>query len=144
MIADKFHPIFILTILTCFIQKNCSGALRPHLHQGMDPWELIASTTQPAAIVFGFVKNRCAHIFSVLLPGTFYFTPWNIFSKVDQTCWHDQKYKLEITHNKIKWNRHISCYLRLMTQKSDTANSRKNKHTYTCHQEYDITCYLCQ
>ena len=36
-----------------------------------------------------------------------------------------RQYKLRITHNKIKWNRHISCYLRLMTQKSDTVRGTK-------------------
>ena len=57
MIADIFYPIFTLTItvLACFIQKEIGG----YPHQGI-------SLDRPAAIVFGFAKNRCVDIFSVL------------------------------------------------------------------------------
>ena len=57
MIADIFYPILTLTItaLACFIQKKKKhlGALPPPGHL-LDPL---------AAIVFGFAKNQCAHIF---------------------------------------------------------------------------------
>ena len=81
MIADIFYPIFTLmiTILACFIRKkkeNCSGDLHPHVHQGiaLDSMEggeggLTARPGPPSfSIVFGFSKNRCAHIFSVSSP----------------------------------------------------------------------------
>ena len=73
MIADIFYPISTLTItvLAYFIRKKkCLGALHSRLHQGttLDPLGLTAPPRPPAAIVFGFVRNRCAHIFSVLSP----------------------------------------------------------------------------
>ena len=73
MIADIFYPISTLTItvLAYFIrEKNCSGALHPLLNQGIThgPLGAYSSPRPPAVIVFGFPKNRCAHIFSALSP----------------------------------------------------------------------------
>ena len=72
MIADIFYPTFTLTItvLVCFIQKkNFFVGFAPipstghHLgHSG----ELTAPPRPPASILFGFSKNQCTHIFSVL------------------------------------------------------------------------------
>ena len=76
MIADIFYPIFTLTItiVVCFIRKDAKlfSDLHTRVHQGiaLDPFGgLKASSRPPASIVFGFAKNRCAHIFSVLSPG---------------------------------------------------------------------------
>ena len=76
MIADTFYPIFTLMInvLACFIRKkkqNCLLALYPCLQQGITLDTLGSFTAPPkppAGILFGFSKNQCAHIFSVLFP----------------------------------------------------------------------------
>ena len=74
MIADIFYPIFTLTItvLVCFIRKKIIklfGASCPRPHQGIT-LDLLGGLQPlprpPVAIVFGFSKNRCTHIFSVL------------------------------------------------------------------------------
>ena len=77
MITDNFYPIFTLaiTILACFIQKTKkkkknwgASTLQGYL---LGPRKgLTATPRSPAAIVFGFAINRCAHIFSVLSPDT--------------------------------------------------------------------------
>ena len=67
MIADIFYPILTLTItvLACFIREK-------KLFEGFAPTPSISCRRGPglqlplAAIVFGFAKNQCAHIFSVL------------------------------------------------------------------------------
>ena len=74
MITDTLYPIFTLTItvLACFIQKNKNkkkcGASPPPGYLLGPPKGLTATPRSPAAIVFGFAKNRCAYIFSVLSP----------------------------------------------------------------------------
>ena len=73
MIADIFYPIFTLmiTILACFIWKKKLSALHPRLQQGitLDTLEsLQLPPRSPAAILFGFSKTQCTHIFSVLSP----------------------------------------------------------------------------
>ena len=75
MIADIFYPIFTLTITisVCFIptKKKLFGGfvpiLSPGYHSG-SPGGLQLPLHPPAAIAFGFAKNQCAHIFSVLPP----------------------------------------------------------------------------
>ena len=73
MIADIFDPIVILsiTVLACLKQKQKqnSGALPPPGHLLGPPWVLKAPSIPPAAFLFGFSKNRCAHIFSGLSTG---------------------------------------------------------------------------
>ena len=71
MIADIFYPIFTLTItiLACFIRKKekLLRDLNTRVHQGiaLNPLGgLKAPPRPPASILFGFAKNRCAHIFS--------------------------------------------------------------------------------
>ena len=82
MIADIFYPIFTLmiTILACFIRKKkrkivlgiCTLMFTKVLP--WTPWRggeggLTARPGPPSfSIVFGFSKNRCAHIFSVSSP----------------------------------------------------------------------------
>ena len=69
MIADIFYPTFTLTItiLACFIRKKAK------LFRGFAPTGSPRHRPGPprplTSIVFGFAKNRCAHIFSVLSPG---------------------------------------------------------------------------
>ena len=71
MIVDIFYPIFALTttILVCFIKKKSK------IVQGIctyvftkaspcTPWGAYSSLQNPNS------KNRCAHIFSLLSPGT--------------------------------------------------------------------------
>ena len=71
MIADIFYPIFTLTITisVCFIptKKKLFGGFFTRLSLWI-PWGLTAPPAPPAAIAFGFAKNQCAHIFSVLPP----------------------------------------------------------------------------
>ena len=82
MIADIFYPIFTptITVLICFVRKknkkqNCLSALYLRLQEGITLdtlWgggRLTAPPRPPAAIIFGFSKNRYFHIFSVLSPG---------------------------------------------------------------------------
>ena len=73
MIADIFYPIFTLTItiLACFTRKKLKlfrgfSPTRSPRHCPRTPGGLAALPRPPALIVFGFAKNRCAHIFSVL------------------------------------------------------------------------------
>ena len=70
MIADIFYLIFTLmiTVLVCFIQKKLFGGFTP-MTSPWTPWGLTVPPRPPAAIVFGFTKNRWAHIFSALSPG---------------------------------------------------------------------------
>ena len=73
MIADISYPISTLTItvLAYFIrEKNYSGALHPLFNQGITqgPLGAYSSPRPPAVIVFGFARNRCPHVFSVLSP----------------------------------------------------------------------------
>ena len=68
MIADIFYPKFTITItnLVCFIQKKkVFWGFCTHHFTKTSPW---ASRRPPAATVFDFDKNQCAHIFSVLSP----------------------------------------------------------------------------
>ena len=81
MMADIFYHIFTLAnlVLACVIRNkklNYSGISHSHLHQGIaldPPGGLTAPPTPrvPAAIVFGFTKNRCAHSFSVFSPDNY-------------------------------------------------------------------------
>ena len=71
MIADIFYPIFNLTIiiLAYFIRKKSKivqGFAYTHSprHCPGPP----GGPQTPVSTVFGFAKNRCAHIFSVLSP----------------------------------------------------------------------------
>ena len=72
MIVDIFYPIFTLMIpiLECLLRKkqNCLVVLYPCLHQGiaLGPMGPYSYPRPPAAIIFGFAENLCAHIFSVL------------------------------------------------------------------------------
>ena len=71
MIADIFYPTFILaiTVLSCFIQKKLFGGFAPTPSTSCRPGPgVTAPPRPPAAIVFGFAKNRCTHIFSALSP----------------------------------------------------------------------------
>ena len=76
MIADIFYPILTLkiTVLACFIRKKETKLLvgfSPTPSTGHHPGhsgELTAPPRPPVAILFGFSKNQCAHIFSVLSP----------------------------------------------------------------------------
>ena len=67
MIVDIFYPIFTLTIivLACFIRKKkLFGGFAPTpspRHRAGPPGWLTTPPRPPAAIVFGFTKNRCAH-----------------------------------------------------------------------------------
>ena len=71
MIADIFYPIstVTITVLAYFSRKKIVQGLCTHAFTRTSPWalwELTALPIPPAVIVFGFAKNRCAHIFSVL------------------------------------------------------------------------------
>ena len=82
MIADIFCPIFTITItiLACFTRKKKGKLFRgfaptrsprhhPGLHGGGEGGGAYSSPRTPSfSIVFGFSKNRCTHIFSVLSP----------------------------------------------------------------------------
>ena len=77
MFADIFYPIFTLmiTILVCFIQKkiNIVWGFHTHFFIKASPWPsggLTSPPRSPAAIVFGFAKSRCPHIFSILSHGS--------------------------------------------------------------------------
>ena len=66
-----FYPIFTLTftVLACFIRKinklfrDFAPTLSPGHYSGP-----LGPPRTPAAIIFGFAKNQCTHIFSVLSP----------------------------------------------------------------------------
>ena len=49
-------------------KQNCSGDLDPRLHQDIALDPIAAPHRPPTSIVFGFAKNPCTHIFSVLSP----------------------------------------------------------------------------
>ena len=82
-VVDIFYLIFILmiTVLVCLMYMGKKKlfqdfALMPSSGQGitLDPLGAYNSPLSPQlqsflAIVFGFTKNRCTHIFSVLSPG---------------------------------------------------------------------------
>ena len=75
MIADLFYPIFTLTIfiLVCFMRKisKIVQGISTHMFTKALPWTpggLQLSPRPPTSIIFGFAKNQCAHIFSVLSP----------------------------------------------------------------------------
>ena len=76
MIADIFYPILTLkiTVLAYFIRKKETKlfvGFSPTPSTGHHPGhsgELTAPPRPPVAILFGFSKNRCAHIFFVLSP----------------------------------------------------------------------------
>ena len=79
MIADIFYPIFTLTITVsaCFIRKKTKtktklfGGLAPTpspRHRPGPSGRCTAPERPPAAIIFGFAKNRGTHLFSVLFP----------------------------------------------------------------------------
>ena len=84
MIAYIFYPIFALTItvLVCFIRKKqivrgfvSMPSPRHHLRPpgggegvGSRRGQLKPLLRPLVAIIFGFSKNQCAHVFSVLFP----------------------------------------------------------------------------
>ena len=76
MIADVFYPIFplMITILACFVRKKKTKlfvGFAPMPSTGHHPGhsgELTALPRPSAAILFGFSKTRCAHIFYLLSP----------------------------------------------------------------------------
>ena len=76
MITDIFYPIFNLTItiLACYTRKKAklfgrfAPTRSPRYHPG-PTGGLTAPPRPPASIVFGFAKNQCTQIFSVLSPG---------------------------------------------------------------------------
>ena len=80
MIADIFYLIFILTITVtaCFIRKKkIVRGFHTHTFTSHHPGP-------PASIVFGFAKNRCAHIFSLLSPVWAASVLFNFYLKVKQ------------------------------------------------------------
>ena len=63
----------MITVLAYCIRKKTKlfGSSTPTpspRHRPEPPGGLTAPSRPPPAIVFGFAKNRCAHIFSVLSP----------------------------------------------------------------------------
>ena len=82
MIPDNVYPIFTLTmtVLACFILGPPKG--------------LTAPARFPAGIVFGFAKNRCAHIFSVLFPA-------NMTDKKNTGNHHEIKTWSHCTRNEV-------------------------------------------
>ena len=78
MIADVFYPIFTLTItiLVCFIRRKSKivqrfAYPRSPRHRPGPLRGLKAPSRLTGSNAFGFVKNRWAHIFSVLSPAGF-------------------------------------------------------------------------
>ena len=80
MIAEIFYPIFTLSIIILVFytkkKKKLFRGSHPRLHQGITLDLMVGGLTAPprtaVAIVFGFSKNPCAHIFSVLSPEIMY------------------------------------------------------------------------
>ena len=85
--ADIFYPIFTqtITILVCFIREKKAKLFRrfapthsprhwPGPHVG-----LTACPRHSASIVFGFSKNWCTHIFSVLSPDHMWYL-WSLLT----------------------------------------------------------------
>ena len=74
MVPDIFYLIFILTItvLSCLRKKSkIVRVFRTQAFNKLSPWTpagVTALPRPPTAIVSGFAKNRCAHIFSVVSP----------------------------------------------------------------------------
>ena len=72
MIAGIFYPILTVYQRVLYEKKpNFFGSFAPIPspgHHPGPPGKLTAPPRHPAAIFFGFAKNRCAHIFSVLSP----------------------------------------------------------------------------
>ena len=90
MIADIFYPIFTLTIaiLACFIRKKSKivqgfAYMRSPRHCPGPHGRLKAPPIATASIVFGFAKNQCAHIFSVLSPDYPGFALWHGLCKLN-------------------------------------------------------------
>ena len=78
MFADIFYPTFThpnnhhFSVFYTEKKPKLFGGLCPHPHQGINldlgrGGGLQPLPRPPAAIVFGFCKNQCAYIFSVLL-----------------------------------------------------------------------------
>ena len=85
-----FYPIFTLsiTVLACFIRKKKNVGYAPTPSTGHYPGhsgEFQLPPRPPAAILFGFSKNRCAHIFSVLSSGCVY-TEWKMILTFPAPC----------------------------------------------------------
>ena len=79
MIAEIFYPIFTLSIIILVFytkKKKLFRGSHPRLHQGITLDLMVEGLTAPprtaVPIVFGFSKNPCTHIFSVLSPEIMY------------------------------------------------------------------------
>ena len=101
MIADIFYPILTLTItvLAYFMrERNCSGALTHALTRALPraAMGLTLPPRPPAVIVFGFVKNRSTHFFSV-------FSSARPIKHITQFLHRLQSYEALQTPSKILW-----------------------------------------